>query len=103
MATNHSAPSPSPWHEGERAVQAIVGSAERLACVGGRAIRPLMPDQHRQFFAQLPFLVVGSVDADDLPCASILARAPGFAHSPHPQNLVIAAPPVPGDPPDGAP
>ncbi len=102
MTTNHSTPSPSPWHEGERAVQAIVGSAERLARVGGRAIRPVMPDQHRQFFAQLPFLVVGSVDADDLPWASILAGAPGFAHSPDPQRLVIAARPVPGDPLDDA-
>ena len=102
MAINHGTPSPSPWHEGERAVQAIVGSAERLARVGSRAIRPVMPDQHRQFFAQLPFLVVGSVDADDRPWASILAGAPGFAHSPDPQSLVIAARPVPGDPLDGA-
>jgi uncharacterized protein len=98
MTADTSAEALSPWHEGERQIQARVGSAERLARVGGRAIRPFMPDQHRQFFAQLPFLVVGSVDADGFPWASILAGAPGFARSPDPRSLVIAARPVAGDP-----
>ena len=97
MAADSVSPSLSPWHEGERQIQARVGTAERMARVGSRAIRDFMPDQHRRFFAQLPFLVVGSV-ADDVPSASILAGAPGFASSPDPRSLVIAARPVPGDP-----
>jgi predicted pyridoxine 5'-phosphate oxidase superfamily flavin-nucleotide-binding protein len=98
MSADVSAEALSPWHEGERRIQARVGSAERMARVGGRAIRPFMPDQHRQFFAQLPFLVVGSVAADGFPWASILAGAPGFARSPDPRSLVIAARPAAGDP-----
>ena len=57
----------SPWHAGEREAQRRAGVAERMERYGGRAIRPFMPDQHRQFFAQLPFLLVGSVDRDGLP------------------------------------
>src|SRR5438067_1365118 len=102
MTIDSGAQSPSPWHEGERAMQARAGTAERMAHVGGRAIRSFMPDQHRRFFAQLPFLVVGSVDAEGFPWASLLAGAPGFASSPDPHTLVIAARPLPGDPLAGA-
>jgi predicted pyridoxine 5'-phosphate oxidase superfamily flavin-nucleotide-binding protein len=89
---------PSPWHDGERAMQARAGVAERMARVSGRAIRDFMPDQHRDFFAQLPFIVVGSVDRDGWVWASLLAGRPGFATSPDPRSLTIAALPVSGDP-----
>jgi uncharacterized protein len=92
----------SPWHEGERLVQERVGTAERMARVGSRAIRDFMPDQHRDFFAQLPFVVIGSVDASGLPWASLLAGKPGFVRSPDPRRLVIEAQPVEGDPLNGA-
>jgi uncharacterized protein len=101
MTTDPVAPL-SPWHEGERLVQERVGTAERMARVGGRAIRDVMPDQHRDFFAQLPFVVIGSVDREGLPWASLLAGTPGFVHSPDPRRLVIAAQPPPGDPLHGA-
>lgn len=84
----------SPWHEGERAVQARAGVRERMAVVGPRVIRDYMPDQHRDFFAQLPFLVVGGVDAASQPWAGVLAAPPGFAHSPEPQRLRIDALPA---------
>jgi uncharacterized protein len=89
---------PLPWHDGERQVQARAGSLERMERVGRRNIRSFMPDQHRTFFAQLPFLIVGSVDHAGWPWASLLAGAPGFASSPDPQTLRIAAWPVDGDP-----
>ncbi len=89
---------PSPWHEGERAVQARAGSRERMEQVGRLAIRRFMPDQHRAFFAQLPFLLVGSVDGSGWPWASALFGWPGFARSPDPGRLDIAAWPVAGDP-----
>jgi predicted pyridoxine 5'-phosphate oxidase superfamily flavin-nucleotide-binding protein len=60
-------------------------------------IRTFMPDQHREFFAELPFLIVGSLDAQHRPWASMLAAPPGFLRSPDPQTLAIAAAPVPGD------
>jgi predicted pyridoxine 5'-phosphate oxidase superfamily flavin-nucleotide-binding protein len=88
----------APWHEGERAVQARLGVRERMDKVGPRNIRRFMPDQHRLFFAQLPFLVAGSVDRGGATWASLLAGPPGFASSPDPKTLHIAARPVAGDP-----
>src|SRR6185437_8700043 len=97
--TSDESPNPSsPWHAGERAVQARVGVGERMERFGGRAIRDFMPDQHRDFFAQLPFVAIGSVDREGKPWASLLAGEPGFMHSPDPRRLVIEAPPIEGDP-----
>src|SRR5215831_14264835 len=56
-------PSQGAWHEGERVAHARLGLSERMAELGERVLRNFMPDQHRLFFSQLPFLVVGSVDA----------------------------------------
>jgi uncharacterized protein len=86
------------FHEGEQALQARLGLAERLAQTGGRMIRDFMPDQHREFFAELPFLVVGSLDAEARPWASILVGRPGFLQSPDPHTLTVAARPGHGDP-----
>lgn len=88
----------SPWHEGERALQARVGVRERMEAFGSRVIRDHMPDQHRDFFAQLPFLVAGSVDANAQPWASVLAAPPGFARSPDARSLRIDALPLGDDP-----
>ncbi len=86
------------FHEGERAVQARAGVQERMAQLGPRVIRDFMPDQHREFFEQLPFVVAGTADASGQPWASVLAAPPGFIHSPDPQRLVLQARPLPGDP-----
>ena len=91
-------PVSGPWHEGERAIQARLGMLERMDRIGRRNIRGVMPDQHRAFFAQLPFLIVGSVDRQGWPWASVLAAPPGFARSPDERTLHIAAQPVAGDP-----
>ena len=88
----------SPWHDGERAVHRRLGLTEQIEAIGGRNIRPAMPDQHRMFFAQLPFLVAGSVDREGRPWASILSGRPGFATSPDPRRLEVAAAPALGDP-----
>jgi predicted pyridoxine 5'-phosphate oxidase superfamily flavin-nucleotide-binding protein len=87
-----------PFHDGERAVQERVGVREKMAAVGRRVIRSFMPDHHREFFAQLPFLIVGTVDANDQPWASVLANPPGFIESPDPHQLVIRARALAGDP-----
>ena len=88
----------APFHAGERALQTLAGSREVMAAAGSRVIRDYMPDQHREFFAQLPFLIVGSMDAQLQPWASVLAAPPGFAHSPDPTHLRIDALPMAGDP-----
>lgn len=90
--------SDAPFHEGEAALQRRAGARERLALAGPRVLRDHLPEQHREFFGQLPFLLVGSVDAAGQPWASILAGASGFVGSPDPRHLVIQARPLSHDP-----
>jgi len=87
----------SPFHPGELEAQARAGESSR-----GAGIRDFMPDQHRDFFALLPYLFVAGRDAEGKPIATILAGPEGFVASPAPQALTIAALPAPGDPADGA-
>ncbi|MGN1290554.1 MAG: pyridoxamine 5'-phosphate oxidase family protein, partial [Bradyrhizobium sp.] len=86
------------WHAGEKAIQQRAGVAERMEAVGQRAVRDFMPDQHRDFFAQIPFIVVGSVDQSGDAWASLLTGRPGFIASPTPRSLEIDARPDAGDP-----
>lgn len=88
----------APFHAGERALQSLAGSREQMEVAGPRVIRDHMPDQHRAFFAQLPFLVVGSLDAELQPWASVLAAPAGFMHSPDATHLRVDALPAAGDP-----
>ncbi|MDQ0123733.1 ferredoxin-NADP reductase/predicted pyridoxine 5'-phosphate oxidase superfamily flavin-nucleotide-binding protein [Pseudomonas lini] len=88
----------SPWHAGEKQLQARVGVAERMETLGRRVIRSEMPDQHRTFYQQLPFMLYGTVDADGKPWASILEGEPGFAHSPKPDTLQFSRLPSADDP-----
>ncbi|MEM9191711.1 MAG: pyridoxamine 5'-phosphate oxidase family protein [Myxococcota bacterium] len=86
----------SPFHSGEKLAQHRVGQddVERWAT---RMIRPFLPEQHREFYAQLPFLIGAARDADGRPWATVLNGEPGFARSPEPTTLDIHARPVPGD------
>lgn len=79
----------SPYHAGERAVQTRAGVRERVEQMGRRMIRDFMPDQHRLFFAELPFVIAGTVGGDGQPWASILVGYPGFVRSPDPWTLRI--------------
>jgi ferredoxin-NADP reductase/predicted pyridoxine 5'-phosphate oxidase superfamily flavin-nucleotide-binding protein/ferredoxin len=90
--------SESPFHEGERAIQRRLGAAEKMDRQGRSSIRSVMPDQHRQFFAQLPFVLAAAVDGSGQPWASILVGQPGFATSPDPSRLRLHARPLLGDP-----
>lgn len=87
-----------PFHDGERALQARTGMQQRMAEIGARAIRDYMPEQHRDFFALLPFLIAGSVDADGQPWASVLHGPPGFVRSPDARTLHVDARPPAGSP-----
>ena len=88
----------SPWHAGERQLQTLVGVAERMEAFGRKVIRTEMPEQHRQFYAQLPFMLFGAVDAQGNPWASVLEGPPGFAHSPQPARLRLDSLPSLDDP-----
>ncbi|WP_282608733.1 pyridoxamine 5'-phosphate oxidase family protein [Pelagibius sp. Alg239-R121] len=91
----------SPFHEGEQEAQARAGVRERMERIGRRVVRDFMPDQHRQFFAKLSTLLIGHVDGQGRPWASILIGQPGFITSPDPRQLHIAAEPLAGSPLSG--
>ena len=89
----------SPWHEGELTLQRAVGAVDMMASVGQRQLaRTWMPDQHRAFYAQLPFVVLGAVDRQGDVWATLRAGQPGFMNSPDPQTLHINLEPEPNDP-----
>lgn len=92
----HWTPGNDPFHAGEHALQARAGLRARMADIGARVIRDHMPDQHRDFFALLHFLLVGSVDGQGQPWASALHGAPGFVQSPDARRLHIGARPPAG-------
>ncbi|MFV3131948.1 pyridoxamine 5'-phosphate oxidase family protein [Niveispirillum sp. KHB5.9] len=89
---------PSPFHPGEVQLQRAVGVAERMDEVGRRIIRDHMPDQHRDFYRQLPFVVLGSVDDAGDSWATLLTGKPGFIYSPDPRTLSFSAARDAGDP-----
>jgi hypothetical protein len=86
------------FHAGERALQARAGVAEQLDAAGPRVMRSFMPEQHRELFGLLPFVLVGSVDEHGQPWASALAGPPGFMEAPTAHELTINARPGPLDP-----
>lgn len=88
----------SPFHAGEVAVQTRVGVREKAEIGGRRGIRRFLPEQHRQFFAQLPFIVLGGLDAQGQPWATLRVGEPGFVSSPDPATLRIAGETLHGDP-----
>jgi ferredoxin-NADP reductase/predicted pyridoxine 5'-phosphate oxidase superfamily flavin-nucleotide-binding protein len=89
--------SSSPFHEGERMVQARlgVGAIEEWA---RQVIRPYLPEQHRAFHTAQPFLIAAARDGDGRPWATVLSGPEGFITSPDPRALTINARPPAGDP-----
>jgi predicted pyridoxine 5'-phosphate oxidase superfamily flavin-nucleotide-binding protein len=86
-----------PFHAGELEAQMRAGQSS-----GGAGIRGFMPDQHRLFFTQLPWLFLGVLDAQGWPLATVLTGAPGFVESPSPTSLAIRALPQEQDPAAGS-
>ena len=87
----------SPFHVGEQRIQTRLGVREEIEPWARRVVRPCLPDEHRAFYAQLPFLVLAARDTVGRPWATLLAEEPGFISSPDPGSLRIAARPSPGD------
>lgn len=75
-----------------------MGVRDKVERLGQRAIRDHMPEQHRNFYGELPFVLVGTVDDGGRPWASIVAGRPGFLTSPDPRTLVVGNSPLFGDP-----
>ena len=83
----------APFNSDELAAQVLAGGGPR-----GNGIHDFMPDQHRAFLAQQPYIFVGAIDAEGSPLATLLCGRPGFVRSPDPATLHIAALPDAGDP-----
>ena len=88
----------SVFHAGEIALQRQLGLVDRLEEIGRRMIHRELPEQHRAFYPQLPFIVAGSVDREDDVWATLIVGKPGFMGSPEADTLVIAASVDPRDP-----
>jgi len=69
-----------------------------MECKGRAVIRNYMPEQHRAFFAALPFMVVGLADQNGHPWATTLSGPSGFVNSTEQNLLTIKAWLDPGDP-----
>jgi uncharacterized protein len=81
----------TPFHGGELELQQRAGWRDKLAKGAPRFIRDHMPDQHREFFAHLPFIAVGMLDAAGNPWAGMLTGRPGFMSTPDERHLDIRA------------
>src|ERR1700751_4058063 len=88
----------SPFHAGEQTIQSRAGVRDHMERKGRAVIRDSLPEQHRSFFAVLPFMVVGLADQNGHPWATTLSGPPGFMNSPDEHLLTLNAWPDPGDP-----
>ena len=82
-----------PLHPDEIAAQRRAGRAPRMP-----AIRRLMPEQHREFFATLPCVFLSVIDDAGWPIALMLSAEAGFVRSRDPATLRIERLPDEADP-----
>ena len=97
-AREHTETGQTPFHRGEQAIQARYGLKETMEGFGRKVVRSFMPDQHRAFYGGLPFLVIGTVDADGQPWAGLVSGVPGFLSSPTRTSLVSTSLPFGAEP-----
>src|SRR6267142_1171989 len=88
----------SPFHAGEQTIQRLAGVRDRIELKGHAIIRDYMLEQHRAFFAALPFMVVGLADQNGHPWATTLSGPPGFMISTDENLLTVKAWLDQGDP-----
>ncbi len=81
-------------------MQLSAGVAERMKSVGQRSVRDHLIEQHRLFYPQLPFVVLGTVDAAGDVWATVRAGRPGFLAADDPKQLDVALSRDPTDPAD---
>ena len=60
----------SPFHEGEHRIQKQLGVHEEIEPWARRVVRPFLPEEHREFYTQLPFLVLAARDRAGRPWAA---------------------------------
>lgn len=77
----------SQFHSAEVAVQERVGIAESVDKYSKGFIRTLMPEQHRKFYRELSFVVLGVTDYKGYPWPIPLFGQAGFIQSPNELSL----------------
>lgn len=86
------------WHAGEKTIQEKVGVSAHMDEFGKRVVRDYMPAQHRDFYTQIPFIALGSVDLEGDAWATLAVGKPGFISSPTAKTLDIDIVRDPSDP-----
>jgi ferredoxin-NADP reductase/predicted pyridoxine 5'-phosphate oxidase superfamily flavin-nucleotide-binding protein len=87
----------SPFHAGEQQVQEHLGVRDEIEPWARKVVRGHLPDEHRRFYARLPFVVAAARDGRGRPWATLLVGEPGFVRSPDARTLAIDARPAAGD------
>lgn len=87
----------SPFHAGEQQVQERLGVRDEIEPWARKVVRGHLPDEHRRFYARLPFVVAAARDGRGRPWATLLVGEPGFVRSPDARTLAIDARPAAGD------
>lgn len=100
-------PPHNPFHKGEIALQQMAGRGvqESVMSYAPQFIRPFMLDQHREFYADLPFLVAAARDETGAMWATLLENTTSddnsndthFVTSPDKKTLHLQTIPVAGD------
>lgn len=74
----------APFHAGELRAHELAGGGPP-----GFAIRDAMPDQHRDFFSMLQYVMLATTDSSGAPVATIVTGPAGFIDAPDAQFLHI--------------
>ncbi|MBE9559832.1 MAG: pyridoxamine 5'-phosphate oxidase family protein [Proteobacteria bacterium] len=88
----------SHFHVGEQEIQSRMGVRESMERFSKQVIASFIPEQHREFYKQLPFIMLGHVDKKGWPWATMLFNEAGFVTSENNKKLTINSKPINGEP-----
>jgi len=93
----------SHFHAGEQEIQARLGVRESMERFSKQVIENFMPEQHRDFYQQLPFIMLGHADKKGWPWATLLCNNSAFNEaafitSQNNKKLTINSKPIIGEP-----
>lgn len=87
----------SPYHRGERALHERYGRLEEQTTIARRIHSPVLDEFQQGFLAARDHVVIGSIDDEGRPWASMLVGPPGFVNAPDVSTVHIDAHPIDGD------
>ena len=94
----HKITTDSHFHAGEQEIQSRMGVRESMERFSKQVIADFMPEQHRDFYQQLPFIMLGHTDKNGWPWATMLSNDSGFVTSANNKKLTINSKPISGEP-----